>query len=61
MATLSQEEIAKDADARDDLRRIEQEAVMEAETTVEFDDAVGLEQEAAEAAETAFQFDEAQK
>lgn len=47
--------------AADDLRRIEQEAVAEAEASVNDFDAMGDEQAAAEAAETAFTFEEAQK
>lgn len=51
----------KDQDVRKDLERIEQEAVAEAEASVEDFDAMGDEQAAAEAAETAFEFEEAQK
>lgn len=54
-------EAAKTQDALDDLRRIEQEVVAEAEASVDDFDAMGREQDAAEAAETAFVFDEAQK
>ena len=52
---------AKDEAAREDLERIEQETVAEAEASVEDFDAEGKEQAAAEAAETAFEFEEAQK
>lgn len=54
-------EAAKDADAKKDLERIEQEAMAEAEASVADFDAMGDEQAAAEAAETAFTFEEAQK
>ena len=52
---------AKDEAAREDLERIEQETVAEAEASVEDFDAEGKEQDAAFAAETAFEFDEAQQ
>ncbi len=51
----------RDEAARKDLERIEQEAMAEAEASVEDFDALGDEQAAAEAAETAFAFDEAQR
>lgn len=47
--------------AQKDLNRIEQEAVAEAEMSVEDFDAMGNEQAAAEAAETAFDFEQAQR
>ena len=46
--------------AADDLRRVEQEVVAEAQASVDDFDAMGIEQDAAEAAETAFTFEEAQ-
>lgn len=46
--------------AADDLRRIEQEVVAEAQASVDDFDAMGREQDAADAAETAFTFEEAQ-
>lgn len=46
--------------AADDLRRMEQEVVAEAQASVNDYDAMGREQAAAEAAETAFDFKEAQ-
>lgn len=49
----------RDADARKDLERIEEETVAEAEASVEDFDALGNEQAAAEAAETAFEFETA--
>ncbi len=54
-------EAAQAEDAQKDLDRIEQEAVAEAEASVEDFDALGNEQAAAEAAETAFTFEQAQK
>ena len=54
-------EAEKTADALKDLERIEQEAVAEAEASVEDFDAMGDEQAAAEAAETAFTFEQAQQ
>jgi vacuolar-type H+-ATPase subunit H len=51
----------KDADARADIKRIEQEAMAEAEASVEDFDALGDKQAAAEAAETVFDFEEAQR
>lgn len=51
---------AKAQAAADDLRRIEQETVAEAQASVEDFDAMGRKQEAAEAAETAFAFKQAQ-
>ena len=50
----------KDQDVRKDLERIEQEAVAEAEASVEDFDAMGDEQAAAEAAVTACDVVEAQ-
>ena len=47
--------------AADDLRRIEQEVVAEAEASVADYDAMGDETAAVAAAETAFDFDEAQQ
>lgn len=58
---FAKSEAAKDEDARDDLRRIEQEAVAEAEASVEDYDAMGDEEDASMAAETAFEFEEAQR
>ncbi len=48
-------------DDAEDLKRIEQEVVEEAEASVEDYDAMGDEYDAVEAAETAFTFDEAQR
>lgn len=61
MKDFKASEAAKTEDALDDLRRIEQETVAEAEASVEDFDAMGREQDAAEAAETAFEFEEAQQ
>lgn len=60
MKEFKESEAAKTQDALDDLRRIEQETVAEAEASVEDFDAMGKEQAAAEAAETAFEFEQAQ-
>lgn len=61
MDEFKREEAGKAKAAQDDLNRIEQEAMAEAEASVEDFDALGDEQAAAEAAETAFEFDEAQR
>jgi hypothetical protein len=50
----------KDEAARADLKRIEQEAMAEAQAFVEDYDAMGKVEAAVEAAETAFEFEEAQ-
>lgn len=52
---------AKNEAAVEDLKRIEQETVAEAQASVEDFDALGDEQKAAEAAETAFTFEQAQQ
>lgn len=61
MAEFERTEAGKAEAAQADLNRIEQEAMAEAEASVEDFDAMGDEQAAAEAAETVFTFDEAQK
>ena len=61
MDAVKKEEAGKAAAAQADLDRIEQEAMAEAEASVEDFDAMGDEQAAAEAAETAFDFEQAQR
>lgn len=61
MDEFKKEEAGKAAAAQDDLNRIEQETMAEAEASVEDFDAMGNEQAAAEAAETVFEFEQAQR
>lgn len=61
MDEFKKEEAGKMAAAQDDLNRIEQETMAEAEASVEDFDAMGNEQAAAEAAETVFEFEQAQR